>query len=158
MSVRTASVATAICAVLCALIVGTVSAQQAEQASSPMIGKWKLRGMPPVAGTREYEDRGCGVVVSTRRGVSRDGREYFSQYVVKYDGKEYPRLVRGSSAINTVAFEVVDPDTVSFTLREDGKVVSRGTTRVSKDRKVLTVTTWREDRPESKGEEIYDRQ
>jgi hypothetical protein len=123
-----------------------------------MIGKWNLRGAPPAAGTREYEDRGCGVVVSTRQGVSRDGRKYFSQYVVKYDGTEYPRLVRGSDAVNTVAFEMVDADTVKFTLREDGKVVSRGTTRVSRDRKVLTVTTWREGRPESQSEEIYDRQ
>jgi hypothetical protein len=158
MSVRTSSVATAIGAVLCVFTMGTLSAQQAEQASSPMIGKWKLRGVPPVTGTREYEDRGCGVVVSTRQGVSRDGREYFSQYVVKYDGKEYPRLVRGSNAVNTVANPPPPPDTVSFTLREDGRVASRGTTRVSKDRKVLTVTTWRADRPESKSEEIYDRQ
>ena len=105
------------------------------------IGKWKLRVDPPAHGTREYEDRGDGVTVSTRQGVNARGQEYFSSYAAKVDGKEYPRQVRGSNAINTIAFTRVDADTVAYTLRENGKVTATGTTTVSQDGKVLTVTT-----------------
>lgn len=137
----------------------TIGAHSAPQApTSPMIGKWKLRAAAPAQGTREYEDRGCGLVVSTRQGVSSDGRPYFSQYAAKYDGLEYPRVVKGSQAANTIAFRTVDDDSVEFTLREDGKITSRGTTSVSKDRRVLTVTTRREGSTSAGGVEIYDRQ
>ena len=140
----------------CALV--NVSAQGGAASQSPTIGNWKVRAAAPAHGTRQYEDRGGGVVVSTRQGVSADGRPYFSQYAAKYDGKEYPRAVKGSATANTIAFEIVDADTLKFTLRADGKIISRGTTHVTKDRKVLTVTTWPEGSPESRSEEVYDRQ
>ena len=105
------------------------------------IGKWKLRVDPPAHGTRDYEDRGGGVTVSTRQGVNARGQEYYSSYAAKVDGKEYPRLVKGSNTINTIAFTRVDANTVAYTLREDGKITSTGTTSVSADGKVLTVTT-----------------
>ena len=105
------------------------------------IGKWKLRVDPPAHGTREYEDRGGGVTVSTRQGVNARGQEYYSSYAAKVDGKEYPRLVKGSTTINTIAFTRVDAHTVAYTLREDGRITSTGTTSVSDDGKVLTVTT-----------------
>src|SRR5215468_12208496 len=84
------------------------------------IGKWKLRVEAPAHGTREYEDRGDGVTVSTRQGVNARGQEYYSSYAAKVDGKEYPRLVKGSNAINTIAFTRVDANTVAYTLRENG--------------------------------------
>src|SRR5215470_3692346 len=94
------------------------------------IGKWKLRVEPPAHGTREYEDRGDGVTVSTRQGVNARGQEYFSSYAAKVDGKEYPRQVKGSNAVNTIAFTRVDANTVAFTLRENGTVTATGTTSV----------------------------
>jgi hypothetical protein len=121
------------------------------------IGKWKLRVDPPAGGTREYDDRGCGVTVSVRQGVNGRGQEYYSSYAAKVDGREYPRLVRGSNAVNTIAFTHVDADTVAFTLRENGKVTSTGTTSVSKDGKVLTVVTKGVNATGPGGTEIYDR-
>ncbi len=121
------------------------------------IGKWKLRVDRPASGTREYEDRGCGVTVSVRRGVNARGQEYYSSYAARVDGKEYPRLVKGSSAVNTIAFTQVDADTVAFTLRENGTVTSTGTTTVSKDGNVLTVTTKGVGSSSQGNTEIYDR-
>ena len=94
--------------------------------------------------------------MSTRQGVNAEGRQYFSQYAAQYDGKDYPRVVRGSQVANTIALRRVDEYTMTYTLKEDGKYTSEGTTVVSKDGKVLTVTTKRSDgRPGTP--EVYDR-
>ena len=122
------------------------------------IGKWKLRIDPPAHGTREYEDRGGGVTVSIRQGVNARGQAYYSSYAAKVDGKEYPRLVKGSNTVNTIAFTRVDDDTVAYTLREDGNVTATGTTSVSKDGRVLTVITKSVNAPRAGNNgEIYDR-
>lgn len=140
------------------LFVTTFAASTAGLAAGDKkIGKWKLRVDPPAHGTREYEDRGDGVTVSTRQGVNGRGQEYYSSYAAKVDGKAYPRQVKGSNAINTIAFTRVDADTVTFTLRENGKVTATGTTSVSKDGKVLTVTTKNINASGPGNTEVYDR-
>jgi hypothetical protein len=144
--------------VVLALACGSVFAQpSAAPAADPKIGKWRLRATAPASGTREYEDRGRGVTISTRQGVTADGRAYFSQYASQMDGKDYPRLVRGSQVVNSIAITRVDAYTMAFTLKEDGKVVSQGTTTVSKDGKVLTVTTRRAGSDGPGSVEFYDR-
>jgi hypothetical protein len=141
-----------------ALVTGSVLAQApAASESDPKIGRWRLRATAPASGTREYEERGCGVTISTRQGVNADGRAYYSQYVSQMEGKDYPRVVRGSQVANTIAITRVDAYTMAFTLKEDGKVVSHGTTAVSKDGKVLTVTTRRAGSDRPGGVEVYDR-
>jgi hypothetical protein len=140
------------------LVVVLVAVSQiADAAADRKIGKWKLRVDPPAHGTREYEDRGGGVTVSTRQGVNARGQAYYSSYAAKVDGKEYPRLVRGSNAVNTIAFTQVDADTVAYRLREDGKITATGTSRVSKDGKVLTVSTRSVNAAAAGNPEIYDR-
>jgi hypothetical protein len=67
------------------------------------------------------------------------------------------RITRGSFVANTIAITRVDDYTMAFTLKEDGKVTSQGTTAVSKDGKVLTVTTRRAGSEGPGGVEIYDR-
>jgi hypothetical protein len=128
------------------------------------IGMWKLNvaksqypGAPPKDGTRHYEDRGCGVVLSTRRGLGADGKTYFTQYVAKTDGKEYPLAIRGSQTVNSITFTGVNDHSVAYTLRVDGKVTANGTTVVSADGNVLTVTTTpvSAERPTV---EVYERQ
>jgi hypothetical protein len=145
--------------VVLVIVTGSMIAQSSRSGAQndPKIGKWKLRVAAPASGTREYEDRGCGVTVSTRQGVSADGRPYFSHYAAQFDGKDYPRVVRGSQVANTIAITRVDDYTMSFILKEDGKVTSQGTTTVSKDGKVLTVTTRRAGSEGPGGVEIYDR-
>lgn len=145
---------------MCVLAILTVSLHAQSGASlqkDPKIGQWKQRVAEPASGTREYEDRGCGVTLSTRQGVTADGRRYFSQYAVQFDGKDYPRVVRGSDVANTIAVRWVDAYTMAFTLKEDGKLTSEGTTTVSKDGKVLTVTTRRAGSSGPGSVEIYDR-
>jgi hypothetical protein len=125
--------------------------------SDKKMGRWKLRAEGPASGTRLYEDRGCGVTVSVRQGVNSRGQEYYSAYAAKVDGTEYPRHVKSSNGINTIAFTRIDAETVAFTLRQDGKVTSTGTTAVSKDGKVLTVNTKGVDASGRANVEIYDR-
>jgi len=142
---------------LAVLVVLASASQDGHAQSDRKIGKWKLRVEPPAHGTREYEDRGGGVTVSTRQGVNARGQEYYSSYAAKVDGKEYPRLVKGSNGVNTIAFTQVDADTVAYTLRENGTVTATGTTTVSKDGTVLTVTTKNVNAAGSGNPEIYDR-
>jgi hypothetical protein len=54
--------------------------------------------------------------VSIRQGVNARGQEYDSAYAAKVDGREYPRAVKGSDALNTIAFTRVDADTVALHL------------------------------------------
>jgi hypothetical protein len=141
-----------------AIVTSSFHAQSGQSApADPKIGRWKLRANPPASGTREYEDRGCGITLSTRQGTNASGRPYFSQYATQFDGKDYPRVVRGSAVANTIAITRVDAYTMAFTLKEDGKVTSQGTTTVSKDGKVLTVRTRRAGSDGPGGVEIYDR-
>ena len=134
-----------------------LTGRAAAEAKDNKIGKWKLRAEAPAHGTRDYDDRGCGVTVSIRQGVNARGQEYYSSYAAKVDGKEYPRFVKGSTGINTIAFTQVDPDTVGYTLRENGGITATGTTNVSKDGKVLTVTTRSVNGTGAGNPEIYDR-
>ena len=145
-----------------ALLLAVVAAapQVGRAEDDKKIGSWKLRVDAPAHGTREYEDRGGGVTVSTRQGVNARGQEYYSSYAAKVDGKEYPRLVKGSTTVNTIAFTRIDANTVAYTLREDGRITSTGTTSVSADGRVLTVTTKSVTAAGSAGRvsvEIYDR-
>lgn len=43
---------------------------RAAETKDNKIGRWQLRAETPAHGTREYEDRGCGVTVSIRQGVN----------------------------------------------------------------------------------------
>jgi hypothetical protein len=140
-----------------AIVSGSILAQSSPAPADPKIGRWKLRAAAPASGTREYEDRGSGVTLSTRQGVNADGRRYFSQYAAQFDGKDCPRLVLGSSVVNSIALTRVDALTMAFTLKEDGKITSHGTTSVSKDGKVLTVTTRRAGSAGLGSVEVYDR-
>jgi hypothetical protein len=142
---------------LLVMVVCAAAAQDRRDQPDRKIGQWKLRVDPPAHGTRDYEDRGGGVTVSIRQGVNARGQEYYSSYAAKVDGKEYPRLVRGSNAVNTIAFTQVDADTVAYTLRENGTVTATGTTNVSKDGRVLTVTTKNVNAAGAGNPEIYDR-
>ena len=106
-------------------------------------GEWKLNpqrsssasGQGSRSGSRTYEHRGDGIVVGTRQGVDAQGQPYFSQYAVRYDGKEYPSLLRGSGQFRTIAFKPIDQWSVAFTMKTDGKVTANGTTAISKDGK-----------------------
>jgi hypothetical protein len=126
-----------------------------------IFGTWKVNTSktknPPQSETRIYEDRGGGLILSTRQGVDAGGREYFSQYAAKHDGKDYPRMVKGIPGINTIAFHQVDPYTSTYTLKTNGKVTANGRTTISKDGNVLTVETTSVEGARTTVE-VYDKQ
>ncbi|MGH7488848.1 MAG: hypothetical protein ACREMY_25085, partial [bacterium] len=138
------------------LLISSRGAAQSTTTTDKKMGRWKLRADSPASGTREYEDRGCGITISVREGVNNRGQEYHSSYAAKVDGKQYPRQVKGSNVVNTIAFTQVDPDTVAFTLRENGTVKFTGTTGVSRDGKLLTVRTKSVNASSRENVEVYD--
>ena len=69
------------------------------------------------------------------------GHAFFSEYAGKYDGKDYPRLVKGSGDVNTITLVRVDPRTSTFTLKTDGKVTANGKRTISTDGKTMAIET-----------------
>jgi hypothetical protein len=110
-------------------------------------GTWKLNlgkssfppGTAPQSDTRVYQDGGTGFIQSTHTTINRQGQESVTTYAAKFDGNEYPVTTRGSSAVSSIAFHVIDSYSESFVLMRDGKVATRGTTTVSKDGKTMTM-------------------
>jgi hypothetical protein len=139
-------------------------AQQPEAA----IGVWKLNleksaydpGPPPKSETRTWEDRGGGAVVFTVEGINAQGTPTFNSYTFKNDGKEYPMPASSPERKNSVSLNQIDPYTVHFTNKVNGRVNNDCTRTVSKDRKTLTLRctgTNVQGRP-FKNVGVYDRQ
>ena len=132
-------------AALFAILGFALTIQPVRSQQDLIFGTWKINpaktANPPTSETRIYEDRGGGFILSTRQGVDAQGRDYFSQYAAKHDGKEYPRLVKGGKALTTITFQQVDPYTSTYILKSDGRVTATGKTVLSKDGEVLTVST-----------------
>jgi hypothetical protein len=116
------------------------------QATDPASGTWELNlakskftpGPPPKSQTRTWEISGQSVKY-TMKGVDAQGKPVLVQYAASYDGKDYP--ITGTPDSDMISFKRVDATTVQFTQKRAGKVVITGTRVVSKDGKVLTVTS-----------------
>jgi len=112
--------------------------------NNPFIGTWKLNaakskyapGPGPRSSTRTYVAQGTGVKVTVET-VAADGSHNSNSYTANYDDKDNP--LPGSSTADTIALKR-SGNTVKFTLKKGGKVVSTGTNVVSKDGKVMTIT------------------
>lgn len=116
------------------------------QAADPASGTWELNlakskftpGPPPKSQTRTWEISEQSVKY-TMKGVDAQGKPALVQYAASYDGKDYP--ITGTPDSDMISFTRVDATTVQFTQKRAGKVVITGTRVVSKDGKVLTVTS-----------------
>src|SRR5580704_9168410 len=149
---------------LVALLAGQAFAQEGLKLK---FGTWNLNleesrfapGSKPRSDIRIYEDRGDGVIMSTHTTVDQQGREALTIYAAKFDGKEYPVATRGSGAMSTIAFHVIDAYSESFVLTRDGKVAVRGTTTISKDGKTMTMILNRTngDKQTSQDIDIYEK-
>jgi len=101
-------------AMLLALSPANAGAQQ--EMLKAKFGTWKLNlqkskfpaGAAPQSDTRVYEDRGDGVIMSPHTTVNQQGKEALTIYAAKFDGKEYPVATRGSGALSTISFRVID--------------------------------------------------
>src|SRR4029453_12686000 len=75
-----------------------------------------------------------------RRGVNFEGNPVATTYTATYDGKDTP--VTGTGApYDTIALKRIDLNTVESTTKKDGKLVSKGKRVVSKDGKVMSLTS-----------------
>jgi hypothetical protein len=111
------------------------------------MGSWKLNvakskfapGPPIKSETRTYEPTGDGYKFSGER-VDADGSTHPETFTVKYDGKDYPTAGDANGA-DTLNVKLIDANHIDSAGKKEGKVVSTVTIVVSKDGKVMTITS-----------------
>jgi hypothetical protein len=116
--------------------------------SDSHMGTWKLNvakskfdpGPPIKSETRTYESTGDGYKFSGER-VTADGSTHTYGFTVKYDGKDYPMTGQDSNGADTVAVKRIDANNIHATSKKDGKVLYTTRLVVSKDGKVMTITS-----------------
>jgi hypothetical protein len=115
--------------------------------TDPIIGTWKLNlakskyspGPPPQSQTQTFEVVGQGVNKVTVKGTDAEGKPFKFHHNAKYDGKDHP--VTDSPNWDTISLNRIDAYNVEYTFKRAGKVVSTGTSVISKDGKTRTITT-----------------
>lgn len=136
-------VKTALMSVL--LTVGIV-AVAAPPGADPVVGTWQLNvakskfspGPAPKSDTRVYAASEQGTVM-TWTSAGADGKEAVVKATFKADGKDYP--MTGAANFDSLSLKQVDSHTVESTQKKAGKVIGTTTRTVSKDGKVLTLTS-----------------
>jgi hypothetical protein len=118
----------------------------AAQTADPLIGTWELNiakskynsGPAPKSETRTYVVVGQDIK-ATSEGVDADGKPTSGQWTVNYDGKDRPAT--GRPDLDALSVKRIDAFTAEFTQKKAGKVIATGTRVISKDGKVMTITT-----------------
>jgi hypothetical protein len=116
------------------------------QATDPVTGTWELNivkskydpGPAPKSQTRTYVVVGQEIKGSSK-GIGADGKPTSAQWTVNYDGKDRP--VTGSPDLDALSLKRIDTFTTESTHKRAGKVVATATRVVSKDGKIMTITT-----------------
>jgi len=133
-------------------------------ASNAMMGTWKLneaKSKAPAGSPKNtmvmYEAAGDNIK-ATVDGVDGDGKPTHSEWVGKFDGKDYP--VTGDSTSDMRSYKKINDHTMELTAKKDGKVTMSGKIVVSPDGKSRTVTV---NATDAKGNKImmvgvYDKQ
>jgi hypothetical protein len=124
-------------------ILTTTAAGVAAQAAEPILGSWQLNvarsryhGPAPRSEIRTFTVAGTEIKATTK-GIDSAGNPYADEWIINYDGKEYP--IESPNA-DTVIRRRVDPLTIELTLKKAGKIVSTGRRVISKDGKTMTIT------------------
>lgn len=124
-------------------------------AADANMGTWKLNEakstIAPGAAknnTVVYEAAGANVKVIID-GIDGAGKPMHNEWVGMFDGKDYP--VTGDSSSDARSYTRVNANTLTFTLKKDGKVTLSGRIEVSADGKSRTVTS---SGTNAKGEKI----
>ena len=112
-------------------------------ADNPNMGTWKLneaKSKIPAGTTKNttvvYSADGDNIKVTTD-GVDGKGQPAHSEWVGKFDGKDYP--VTGGAAGTTRSYKVVNDRKMELTNKVDGKENLHGTIEIAKDGKSRTV-------------------
>jgi hypothetical protein len=138
----------------------------AVQEADPLVGTWVLNvakstfspGPPPQSESRTYvmeeqkttltardvtEPRTYMLVrkeiTATSSGVDADGKATTREWTIGYDGKDHP--VTGDPDVDMLTLTRIDALTVALTLKRGGRVVITGMQAISRNGKVMTVTT-----------------
>lgn len=133
-------------------------------AESPNMGTWKLneaKSKIPAGTTKNttviYSADGDNIKVTTD-GVDGKGQPVHTEWVGKFDGKDYP--VTGAEAGTTRAYKMINERKMDFVGKANGKETLHGTIEVARDGKSRTVDiegTGRDGKKiKSKG--VYDKQ
>ena len=124
---------------LALLVAGTA----AGFAQSPQMGRWKMneaKSQVPAGvvknATVVYSAEGDNVKVTTD-GTDGSGKPSHTEWVGKFDGKEYP--VTNDAAIDSRSYKKINEHTLAMTNKKGGKVVSTGQVVVSADGKTRTL-------------------
>jgi len=106
-------------------------------------GTWKLdlqrSDIPTVTRSQILVIETDGVLVTVREELVNDKGEALTISVEgKFDGKDYP--VKGTPFADTVAYRLLDPQTIEGVAKKDGKVVVRETAVLSDAGDAVRVT------------------
>lgn len=144
------------------LLVGLVLYAQNQERFA---GTWKLNlakskynpGPPPKSLTVKLEPNGEEMTVRSE-GVDGEGNPVSWHFTAKPDGKDYP--VTGWPAVDTVSVKRIDENRRESTYKKDGKVVFTNKVVLSKNGKMLTVTSTGMDAQgkKVKNVSVYDKQ
>jgi ABC-type xylose transport system substrate-binding protein len=133
-------------------------------AADGFMGTWKLNEaksklIPGISknSTVVYAAMGDNVMV-TIDGTDAAGKPMHTEWMGKYDGKDYP--VTGDSSSDARAVKKIDDHTLTFTVKKGDKVLTTGRIVLSADGKTRTVTTEGTDSSGKKvtGTAVYDKQ
>jgi hypothetical protein len=133
-------------------------------AADATAGTWKLNAAKskPAPGGAKYDtvtiaSEGANMKV-TLDGTDTAGKPVHSEWVGKYDGKQYP--VNGNPDMETGAYKKVDDHTFQYTAMKGGKPTTSAKITYSADGKTRTVHTSVTDAKGKKvsGMSLYDKQ
>jgi Tol biopolymer transport system component len=108
------------------------------------IGKWRFlkeastyeSGPGPKESRRQWVKDGDQVKF-LHDGTSMDGKPFHTEFIAKYDGKQYP--FQGGTLYNSVALFLRSADRVDQVFQLDGKVTVEATRTISPDGKRMTI-------------------
>ncbi len=132
-------------------------------ADNPTIGVWRLNAakskLPPGAtknNTVMFTEDGDSTDVVTY-GVDADGNTVRTEWVGKFDGKDYP--VTGGASGATRSYKMVSGRKMEVIENADGKVVSQGYVEVAKDgnKSVIELESTALDGAKMKIKAVYDK-
>lgn len=133
-------------------------------AENPYMGTWKLNDakskFPPGAtknSTVMYTANGDDVKVTTD-GMDGNNKPVQTEWIGKFDGKDYP--VTGGDSGATRSYKVINERKMEMTGKSGDKVVNHGTIEVAKDGKTRTVDmeSTAPDGKKMKSKAVYDKQ